>query len=317
MTIFNKIWSFVQSKNTNSRWLKIMLILAVLLLAVIYRRRYMPNQHTEGFVQNEKYIMRRGADVYDEFYIGIYDYLHKTEKRCPYELKRIVESTQPDKTNSVILDVGCGTGCMVDTLRAAGYRAFGVDKSAAMVNVSRNKYPKADVNVGDAEDSMAFARETFTHVLCLNFTIYEFADKVAFFRNCYHWLVPGGYLVVHMADPAKFDPIVPAGKPRLLENPQKYAKERITDTSIDFADFRYKSAYDFSKLETRGEVLRTETFTDKETLHVRENEHTINFESESDIIEKVLFCRFLVHGQFSMKEHNSDNGQNVYIFQKI
>jgi SAM-dependent methyltransferase len=314
MALLTKIQSFIQSKTANSRWLKLLLVLLVLLILAIYRRKYAPDKHTEGFTQNDKYVMQRGADIYDEFYAGIYDYLHKTDKRCPYEMKRIVEATQPDKTNSVMLDIGCGTGCMVNTLRQAGYRAFGVDKSAAMVDASRQKYPKANVRKVDAEDSMAFDRETFTHVLCLNFTIYEFADKVAFFRNCYYWLVPGGYLVVHMANPAKFDPIVPAGKPKLLENPQKYAKERITDTSIDFADFKYKSVYDFSHLETRGEVVHTETFTDKETLHIRENERIIPFESESTIVEKALMCRFLLHAQFSARD---DAAQIVYIFQKI
>jgi len=185
MSILTKIQSFIQSKTANSRWLKLLLVLVALLLVVIYHRKYAPTKHTEGFTQNDKYVMQRGADIYDEFYSGIYDYLQKTDKRSPYEMKRIVESTQPDKTNSVLLDIGCGTGCMVNTLREAGYRAFGVDKSAAMVDVSRQKYPTANVKKVDAEDSMAFDRETFTHLLCLNFTIYEFADKVAFFRNCY------------------------------------------------------------------------------------------------------------------------------------
>jgi len=317
MNLWNKIVSFIQSKQPNQQWLKLLLVLVCLILAVLYKRRYMPSQHTEGFSQNEKYVVKREDDVYDAFYVGIYDHLYKTDARCQYEKSRIVESTQPDPQNSVFLDVGCGTGCMVDTLRSAGYRAFGIDKSDAMVHASRQKYPRAQVQKANGEDSMAFDRETFTHILCLQFTVYEFPDKIAFFRNCYHWLVPGGYFIVHLVNPTTFDPIIPAGKPRLLSSPQKYATERITDTVIDFADFKYKSSFDFRKVDERGEVRHVETFTDKETHHIRENERTLRFDRESEVIDQILFCRFTLEGQFSMEDYNSDMHQNIYLFKKI
>ena len=317
MKLFNQLLSFIASTKPNTRWLKLLIVLAIMLAMMMYKHKYAPTQHAEGFAQNERYVLKRDADKYDEFYVAIYDYLHKTDKRCPYEMKHIVESTQPDKSNSVILDVGCGTGCMVDVLREAGYRAFGVDKSQAMVEFSRQKYPKTQIKLGDANDSMAYDRETFTHILCMNKTIYEFPDKVAFFRNCYHWLVPGGYLVVHTVHATKFDPIVPAGKPAMLDNPQAYAKERITDTVIDFADFKYRSAYDFTQADQTGKTVHTESFTDKETGHIRENEHTVVFEPENRILETAQFCRFVSYGMFSMKDYNGDAHQNVYIFQKI
>ena len=317
MKIINKILSFIASKQTNARWLKLLIILAIIMLILLYKNKYMPTEHTEGFSQDERYVLKRNGDIYDSFYTGIYDYLEKTEKRTSYEMQNIVDATQPDKTNSVLLDIGCGTGCMVDTLRNAGYRAYGIDKSNAMVSVAKEKYPQCSVKHGDATDAMAFDRETCTHIVCLNKTIYEFEDKVAFFRNCYHWLVPGGYLMVHIVQSTKFNPIVPAGTPALLQNPQQYSKERITDTVIDFSDFKYKSTYDFSRVDKTGKTVHTETFTDKQTGNIRENEHTLVFEPEKDIIEKAHFCQFVSYGLFSMKEYNGDAYQNVYIFQKI
>jgi len=317
MKIFQKITSFIQSKQTNSRWLKLLIVLALLLLVVLYQRKYYPGKHTEGFEQNEKYLAKRDEAIYDDFYVGIYDYLQKTKERSKYELKKVVETTQPDRNNSVMLDVGCGTGCMVNVLRESGYRAFGIDKSEAMVSYSKQKYPDVKVKCGDANDSMAFDRASFTHILCMNATIYEFDDKVAFFRNCYHWLVPGGYMFLHLVNPRRFDPIVPAGKPSFLSSPQKYASTRITDTVIDFADFKYKSAYDFRKLDTTGDVTQTETFTDKKTGNVRENERTVQFVPEADIIDQVQMCRFLLEGQFSLKDYNHDDYQTIYILKKI
>lgn len=317
MKLFSRIWSFILSKNPNSQWLKLLIVLSIVLLLIWWKRRYMPNLYTEGFVQNERYVLKRESDIYDKFYIGIYDYLNKTKPRVEYEMKQIIESTQPDKEHSIILDIGCGTGCIVNELTENGYRAFGVDKSKAMVDLSTRKYPASKIKLGNAEDSMEFERETFTHILCLNKTIYEFTDKVAFFRNCYHWLVPGGYLVVHIVNPAKFDPIVPAGKPRVIDNPQKYAKERITDTVIDFMDFKYKSSYDFKDAEKTGVVRCTETFTDKQTGNIRENEQTLSMETEQSILNQARMCQFIAQGQFSMNEYNGDEHQTVYIFQKI
>jgi SAM-dependent methyltransferase len=345
MKIISKILSFIASNQTNARWLKLLIVLTIIMLAIMYKNKYMPTEHTEGFTQDERYVLKSNSDIYDSFYAGIYDYLQKTEKRTSYEMQNIVEATQPDKVNSVILDIGCGTGCMVETLRNAGYRAYGIDKSNAMVSVAKEKYSNSSelrssvlrfpefpripsatrpeyftqcgVKHGDANDAMAFDRETFSHILCLNKTIYEFEDKIAFFRNCYHWLVPGGYLIVHTVQATKFNPIVPAGIPSILQNPQQYSKERITDTAIDFADFKYKSVYDFSRVDKTGKTVHTETFTDKQTGNIRENEHVLIFEPEKEIIEKAHICQFMSYGMFSMKEYNDDGYQNVYIFQKI
>lgn len=275
----------------------------------------MPSQHAEGFTQDEKYTMKRGDDIYDSFYTGIYDYLYKTPKRSEYEITQIVESTQPDKQHSVFLDIGCGTGCVVNQLTDNGYRAFGIDKSKAMIQLSKHKSPTSNVKVGNAEDSMEFERSTFSHILCLNKTVYEIPDKVAFFRNCYHWLMPSGYLFVHLVNPQKFDPIIPAGTPSIINHPQQYSKTRITDTIIDFIDFKYKSAYDFT--DKTGAVRHTETFTDKQTGNIRENEKIVVYESEKTILDIARMCQFITHGQFSMKSFNGDEHQTVYIFKKI
>ncbi len=317
MKTISNIWSFITSTNPNTQWLRLLIVLCILLLLVWGKRMYMPNLYTEGFTQNDKYVVKRNADIYDLFYIGIYDYLNKTKKRSEFEATKIVETTQPDKQNSVMLDIGCGTGCIVNELVSKGYRAFGVDKSVAMVDLAKQKFPNASVKLGNAEDSMEFDRETFTHILCLNKTIYEFPDKVAFFRNCYHWLVPGGYLIIHTVDPKKFDPIVPAGKPRIIDNPQKYAKERITDTVIDFMDFKYKSAYDFRDINRNGTVRHVETFTDKQTGNIRENEHILAMDDEKAILDAARLSQFVGYGQFTMKEYNGDENQTVYILQKI
>jgi len=312
-------------------WLLLMLILSGLLLIVMYfGHRPIP----EGFSQTERYTMNRGSNSYDDFYAGIYDLLYKSEERAEYEGKQIVLATQPDPNYSRFLDIGCGTGCLVDTIRKMGFQAEGIDKSAAMIEVGKKKRPSCSLREGDAADSMAFDRGSFTHVLCMNGTVYAFQDKVAFFRNCSHWLQPGGYLILHLVEPGKYDPIVPLGKTGIghpsgknfagqpADNtnrhtfPSVFSQSRITDSTIDFIDFKYKSAYDFNQMD-KGVVVQVETFTDAASNHVRQNEHTLYMEKEQTMLRDAQYCGFLVTGEFTMERYNSDPFQTVYILQKM
>jgi SAM-dependent methyltransferase len=281
--------------------------------------------------------MRREAAAYDEFYAEIYDRLHKTESRSEIEATKIVEATQPDKEISFFLDVGCGTGCLVDALKRRGYNAIGIDRSDAMIETGKERRPKscggynaghlktsggnkrkdqtAAIKVADATDAMLFERGIFTHILCMDRTIYDFEDKVAFFRNCKHWLQPGGYLVLHLVEPTEYNAIVPLGRPSNLSIPKTAGGKRVTDTSIDFLDFKYKSTYDFSNLDKdRGVVVQTETFTDAASSHIRQNEHTMYMLSSKSILEHSRYCGFLPMGEFISAE---DSSEKVFILKAL
>ena len=97
-----------------------------------------------------------------------------------------------------------------------------------MIKISQDKYPSSKYIVGDALNAMTFPQQSFTHLTCLYFTIYYIKNKRQFFENCYNWLAPGGYLLLHLVDRDNFDPILPAGDPLTIISAQKYAKERIT-----------------------------------------------------------------------------------------
>jgi SAM-dependent methyltransferase len=236
---------------------------------------------------------------------------------------KIVEATQPDKETSVFLDVGCGTGCLVDALKRRGYVAIGVDQSDAMVEVGKERRPKtcneraedgqSAIRSADAMDPMLFDRGIFTHILCMNRTIYELNDKVAFFRNCKHWLLPGGYLIVHLVEPDKYNAIVPLGQPLGNGPVLKPDGTRVTDTAIDFVDFKYKSSYDFSDIKG-GIVKQIETFTDAASSNVRQNEHTMYMSAPSSILDDARYCGFLLHGEFVS---SGDHGQKVVILKAL
>lgn len=312
MALVDKIQKFFLSRKNG--WLITAIVLLCLLLVLQFARK---STKYEGFQQKEQFTMQRGDDVYDDFYSEIYDRLYNTEKRSEKEALEIIKATQADKTQSIFLDIGCGTGCLVDALKNQGFNAIGIDKSSAMIETGKERRPdsKSAIKCGDAADPMQFERGTFTHILCMDRTIYEFEDKVAFFRNCKHWLQPGGYLILHLVEPEKFNAVVPLGQPRGLNAEMKTADgKRVTDTAIDFLDFKYKSAYDFSQLADSGIVVQKETFTDAASSKVRQNEHSMYMSAPQSILEDARYSGFLMTGEFVSVE---DKAQKVHILKAI
>lgn len=305
------------TSNPAKYWLQTLAFLALCMVLVLLYKRQNLAPYYEGFTQNSRFVLKQQADIYDEFYVDIYDRLMLPNQRCEYEVSKIIEMTQPSKKHSVFLDIGCGTGHGLRQLQSRGYTVYGLDQSPTMVNYAMERNPDVPVRCGDAMEPMIYERNSFTHIMCTGLTIYHFPNKFDFLRNCYFWLLPGGYLVIHLVDRDRFDTIVPGGKPPLLQSPQKYAKQRITDTIIDFVDFEYKASYKFDETDTAGQrrVTFLETFTDDLTKNVRQNETVFYMEDVQTILRMASMCGFLVQGKAVMKECG-DEFQYLYILER-
>ena len=134
-----------------------MIVFAVLiLLFILYKKLNKPSLN-EGFSQNERFVLKRDSDAYDEFYVKIYDTLHLPENKVNSEMKMIVDMTQASE-KSAFLDIGSGTGHLVNSLQSAGYRAYGIDKSKAMVSQSTDRFPHIHTKCGDVSEPMAFEK---------------------------------------------------------------------------------------------------------------------------------------------------------------
>jgi len=287
-------------------------ILIYLLVAavglIIFRKFFDTMIGKEGFAQSEKFVLKKDADSYDSFYAQIYDSIHLPDSTK--ELDAVLKIVEPDE-HSVILDIGSGTGSTLNTLVKSGAKCVGVDKSDAMIAMAKEKYgDKLPIQKGDIIDPILFERNRFSHILCLDATIYEIQNKHTFFTNCRYWLQNGGYLVLHLVDKHRFNTVVKAGRPMFIENPQKYAGERITKTEIDFHDFTYLSKYN---INTKDPSTFVETFTDGTTQHIRQNERTLYMESDEDILKMASKCGFSQHAQINMAPINEDEFQNIYI----
>lgn len=304
-----------------SIWGKVLAILSIICIVVVVLKRCNVGYFKEGFTNTNKNNIELTKTVkidsnspYDEFYSSIYDDLVYSDVKTNYEVDNIIRTTIPT-TDSVILDVGCGTGHHVAALSERNLDVKGIDISSAMIDRAQKNYPdiKGKYKKGDVMDSFMFDPATYSHILCLYFTIYYIQDKPRFFENCMKWLVSGGYLLVHLVNRDKFDPILPPGNPLLLVSPQKYAKKRITSTKVNFDSFTYDADFKLDAPENTGYFV--EKFKDNKTGAVREQKHIMYMEDLNDIVTDATDAGFIVNGFIDLL-HCQYEYQYIYIFQK-
>jgi SAM-dependent methyltransferase len=281
-----------------SNWGKVLIF--VVLFLIVYMLFKSEIERKEGFsMETNEFTFKDGkSQVYDDFYVNIYDQLLYNDVKNDYEIKEIVNNTKPDE-RSVILDIGSGTGHHVAALADKNFKVMGVDKSQDMVNKAKEMYPKLDFMQGDVMNAMSFQPQSFTHILCLYFTIYYMPDKLQFFRNCMNWLMGGGYLVIHLVDKYMFDTIIPPANPLLLLTPQRYAENRITKSKVTFEDFQYISNFEMNENDNTTKFV--ESFKNKKSGKVfRKQEHDLYMEPYKEILAMAKDAGFIVQGKIDL-----------------
>lgn len=297
--------------KNQSIYMKILLFLATILL-VFAVTKPLSRLQKEGFTQKERYVIRKNGKIYDDFYVSLFDMLFQKDELVREELdllSPVVEFNQ----ESHVLDVAAGSGMTLELLKKRNIPAIGIDESKAYVDLAKKKFSDIQIAVGSPLKSNAFHPSSFSHILSLYFTLYYMKDKTLFFKNCYDWLMPGGYLVIHLVNRDKFDPIVPSGNPFLMVSPQKYAKQRITKSKVKLTNFQYDSDFTLNKDNNTGTF--TETFTNDNDGHVRQNVHTLYMDTQRHILSLAKDVGFSLLGKIDLNiiqyEYNY-----LYILQK-
>jgi ubiquinone/menaquinone biosynthesis C-methylase UbiE len=310
-SISKQFKGITNSYSKCSAWGKIIIFTGLLLILVLVFKQVKSNR-IEGFEQNDKFLFKSGSEVYDDFYADIYDYLVFNNLKDEYEVGEIMNKTTAS-SQSKMLDIGCGTGHHVAEIAGRSVDIVGIDISPSMIKKAKENYPDYKFQVGDATSSQIFPPETFTHILCMYFTIYYIQDKTAFFQNCFNWLMPGGYLIVHLVDRVQFDPILPPGNPLMFVSPQKYAKKRITQTKVKFTDFAYNANFE---LDEQNNIAKfTEKFKNDKDGKVRKQEHIMYMPDLQEIVDEAQAQGFIVEGIIDLVQCQYEY-QYLYIFTK-
>lgn len=317
--------------NSMPCWATLIVFLAVATIVIwvvdFFNTMY-KSTTSEGFEQESRFILKQNDEVFDDpFYVGIYDELFYKKLYNSYEVGIILNEIHPT-SKDVVIEIGSKTGSYSSALQqSCGCNVIGLDTSKAMVEYASNRHKNCKFVQGDPLDFMSFSSEYATAILLLDFSIYYIKDRRTLFYNCYHWLKPGGYLVLHLVNRHMFDPIVPAAKQFTLVSPQSVAKKRITSSDVVFKDFDYKSKFEFDQEKKEGQELEgkggdkasdgvtiIETMKDRRGK-VRKNVRSLRMSGQKIIIGEAKDSGFTMLGQYDLVKSQREY-QYIYILYK-
>ena len=293
--LFNSLY---RSYKKSTLWFKLLLIICILLILSTIYTTHRRETIKEGFIQKDKFVIKEGPDVFDNFYVSVYDDLTFDALKNKFEVGEIMRAAAVNPKKAIVLDIGSSTGEHVNALVKKGCQAYGMDSSEEMVKLSKKKFPELNFKHADALTALAYPSNSFTLINCLYFTIYYIKNKRTFFQNCYNWLMPGGYLALHLVNRDKFDPILNVADPLVMVSPQKYAKERITNSVIKFNDFQYKANFKLNKDDNTAEF--DETLKDDATGKVRKNKHEFYMPTQKEVLALAKDMGFILKGRIDM-----------------
>ena len=302
--LLKTIKKLMKDFNKSSRWTKSVFFLGIVLILVIITNKHAPlHEGYSGIGQTEKFVSKSSTDIFDPFYTSIYDDLVYDQVKNEFEVGEIVRITKPT-SQSLILVLGSRTGRFVNDLAKKGIKAIGVDDAPNMTAFAKQKFPGLEFKTGNANETILFSPNTFTHITALYFTIYYVENKLQFFQNCMNWLRPGGYLVLHLVNTA--DPLH-------LVSAQKYAKKRLLKSLIKFKDFSYKAVFNLNKGGNKAEFV--ETITDDKTKNIRQNTHKLYMPTQKHILSLAKSVGFILKGKVDMVSTQYEY-QYMYILYK-
>ena len=244
----------------------------------------------EGFENEGSQTFEDAEEIYNDVYASIYDLLWNPQDMLKYEQVSMQDISLADwNTKNVhVLDMACGTGPHAQFFKQLGVDYTGVDLSESMLKKARENTPGAKFQKGDITQVHLFPQKSMTHCVLTGFSIYQFANPKLISDNAYQWLQPGGYFVVHLVDPDKYDPIHNLSSPFAAFSLQKYAFERQSESSVFFDKFKYTGKLLKQKNEDEALYEETLSYYDKQDnggTKYTVNKHRWNMPSKERLID--------------------------------
>ena len=337
MTIFDTI---INKINTTSNWI-IVSIFIIILVSVVYIYRLffieankVPGFKREGFTINKDITIADVSEIgmdgidnadndnqsFNQFYATIYQDLFYRDLVDDYIVGIILNKIQPIRQTDALV-IGSKTGKHVNTLANKGYNAYGLESSKDMIISAMNKYPGNKYVLGNGMNQLVFEPEQFTLISILDFTIYSIRERRTIFENAYRWLVPGGYLAIHLINVGGYyDSQVMTAKERRFSPTISKLFDRsppvnpLGNNDSVVGNYIYKSnirmnTYDPDMIEMY------EVFTNKKSG--KKYNKTTNFYTpdQSVILSEAKDCGFNMLAQYNLMSNNKPY-QFLYILYK-
>lgn len=312
---------------------KLFIILLILIAVHLVNYKPLIYEHYDDMTSGKKFESKIDGEVFDNFYSKYYDNIHENKERDVAQLKIIINYAK-NKKFVKFLDIGCGTGYHVSLLDKMKYDVVGIDKSKTMIDAAKSKYADCNFNVGDILNNNLYDYSSFTHIICLNKTIYYIKDKDLFFDNCSLLLTSDGLLIIHLIDREKFKPfIINSNDKTVLYNPEKH-KNAITrnlikiNSNLEYVcEYEKNDSYETNKTSETSELAKQdylntpysyykETFQNVETNNVRKNIINLYMPTIEEILAIAKVKGFIVKDKQSL-DFIDHNNEFLFILKKV
>ena len=342
MTIFDTI---INKINTTSNWI-IISIFIILLVSFVYIYRLffieankvptsnIPEYKKEGFTINKDITIADVNDIdmramdetdndnlsFNQFYATIYQDLFYKDLVDDYEVGAILNKINPLRDTGALV-IGSKTGKHVDTLAKKGYNACGLEHSKDMIINAMNQYPGNRYVLGNGINQLVFEPEQFTLISILDFTIYSIRERRTIFENAYRWLVPGGYLALHLINVGGYydSQVMTAKERRFSPTISKFLDRKplvniMGNNDMVVGNYIYKSNISMNTYDP-DMIEMYEVFTNKKTG--KKYNKTTNFYTpdQSIILSEAKDCGFNMLSQYNLMSNNKPY-QFLYILYK-
>ncbi len=133
------------------------------------------------------YNSEEGYNIYASDYDASLQYLNSFEKDSVFKLLG-------DLRGKKVLDIGCGTGRIIEELKQRGAEVVGLDVSEKILEIAKKKFCDVEFVLGNVND-LPFEDESFDLVLGL-FLIVHLKNLEKPFEEIYRVLRPGGRFIL-------------------------------------------------------------------------------------------------------------------------
>lgn len=220
----------------------------------------------------------------------------------------------------VILDLGCGSGEHAAVLQRAGLQVVGVDRSAAMIQVARSRFPEPVFARADlaelSELRSALASQTVDGAYCLFGTL-NYLDEservLSALRALTAVLREGGVLVLEVWNPEAYRQLSARG-----HSAPSTSGERIVTGA--FGTLRRRRSARFDPATPDSIVIQHDYLVgDLETADWQREEHRLRLYSGqylAELAERAGLRLRATHGDLSGKPATASSAGLVLLFEK-